>query len=71
MSRLEKQLADIENLEVVLDRAIIKGSQYGVKNIGEGGQITLWLPASLAYGDKGNRAVRGAHAPQGRQPKAR
>ena len=49
VSRLEKQLADIENLEVVLDRAIIKGSQYGVKNIGEGGQITLWLPASLAY----------------------
>ena len=57
VGRLEKQLADIENLEVVLDRAIIKGSQYGVKNIGEGGQITLWLPASLAYGEKGNRAV--------------
>ena len=57
ISRIEKQLAETENLEIVLNRAVIKGSQYGVKNVGEGGQITLWMPASLAYGANGNRAV--------------
>ncbi|MBE6176050.1 MAG: hypothetical protein E7146_03520 [Rikenellaceae bacterium] len=57
IKRLEKQLDETENLEIVLGRALIKGSQYGVRNVGEGGQITLWLPASLAYGEKGNRIV--------------
>lgn len=57
VSQLEKQLAETENLEIVLGRALIAGSQYGIKNVGEGGEITLWLPASLAYGENGNRVV--------------
>ena len=36
---------------------MIKGSQYGMQKVGEGGDITLWIPASLAYGEKGNKLV--------------
>lgn len=54
---LQKQLEQNENLSVVLDRAMIKGSQYGMQKVGEGGDITLWIPASLAYGAKGNKMV--------------
>ena len=54
---LQKQLEQNENLSVVLERAMIKGSQYGMQKVGEGGEITLWIPASLAYGDKGNKLV--------------
>ena len=57
LNHIRKQLDEAENLDIVLGRAMIKGSQYGIQNIGEGGTITLWLPASLAYGERGNKAV--------------
>lgn len=57
LERLEAQLAENENLSVVLERAMIKGSQYGMQKVGEGGEITLWIPASLAYGERGNKLV--------------
>ena len=32
---------------------VIRGWTEGMKLIGEGGQITLWIPAELAYGERG------------------
>ena len=35
---------------------VIKGWTEGVQLIGEGGEIMLWIPAELAYGDRGGSA---------------
>ena len=32
---------------------VIKGWTVGMKLVGEGGQITLWIPSELAYGERG------------------
>ena len=57
VERLKSQLEKTENLRIVLERAMIKGSQYGIQKVSEGGDITLWIPASLAYGSRGNKVV--------------
>lgn len=36
---------------------VIKGWTEGMKLVGEGGQITLWIPANLGYGEKGNGSI--------------
>ena len=60
--QLSDQLDDIENLRVPVSKALLKGLQYGIQNIGEGGEITVWMPASLAFGEQGNRIVPGHDA---------
>jgi hypothetical protein len=59
---LTAQLESVENLRVPVSKALLKGLQYGVQNIGEGGDITLWIPAPLAFGERGNRVVHGHDA---------
>jgi FKBP-type peptidyl-prolyl cis-trans isomerase FkpA len=41
-----------ESISFPLNR-VIKGWTEGMKLIGEGGQITLWIPADMAYGERG------------------
>lgn len=57
IKQIEEQIAKVENLRIPLSSSIIKGSQYALKHVSEGGEITIWMPASLAYGERGNRAV--------------
>lgn len=42
-----------ESISFPLNR-VIKGWTEGMKLINEGGQITLWIPSDLAYGERGN-----------------
>lgn len=42
-----------EDVHFLLSR-VIKGWQEGLKRVGEGGSIRLFIPAKLAYGDKWN-----------------
>ena len=40
---------------------VIKGWTEGMKLVGVGGQITLWIPSDLAYGERGAGANIGPH----------
>ena len=57
VQQLKKQLENTENLSIPVSKALLKGMQYAVQNIGEGGEITVWMPSSLAFGERGNRIV--------------
>ena len=41
-----------ESISFALNR-VIKGWTEGMKLVGEGGQITLWIPSDMAYGERG------------------
>lgn len=43
--------------KVTLQRFFVRGATDALKLIGEGGKITIWMPSTLAYGPRGNRAV--------------
>ena len=49
-----------ETVEFPLNR-VIKGWTEGMKLVGEGGSITLWIPSNLAYGPEGAGRMIGAN----------
>lgn len=57
IGQIEAQIERLENLRIPLKNSIIKGAQYAMQNVSVDGEITIWLPASLAYGERGNRVV--------------
>lgn len=62
IKQLTDQLNNIENLRIPVSKGLLKGLQYAVQNVGEGGEITVWIPAPLAFGERGNRLVHGNDA---------
>lgn len=62
IQQLSDQLNSIENLRIPVSKSLLKGLQYAVQNVGEGGEITVWMPSSLAFGERGNRVVHGHDA---------
>lgn len=57
IDKIEEQIRKTENLRIPLSNSMITGAQYALKNVGKGGEITIWMPAALAYGERGNRVV--------------
>ena len=57
---LQQQLDQSETVEFPLNR-VIKGWTEGMKLVGEGGSITLWIPSNLAYGPEGAGRMIGAN----------
>lgn len=56
---IKTQIETNENLRIPVTSALVKGAMYGVRNVGEGGELTLWMPSSLAFGSRGNRYIAG------------
>lgn len=52
----DKVTDDAEPVKFTLDR-VIKGWTEGIQFIGEGGEIELFIPAELAYGERGNQGI--------------
>ena len=48
--------ADDSPIRLTLDR-VVAGWTEGLQLIGEGGEIELYLPSELAYGEQGNQAI--------------
>lgn len=57
IAKLEEQVLSTEQPTIPLVQFRIPGATEAMKKIGVGGEITVWMPAELAYGARGNRAV--------------
>ncbi|MBQ5737354.1 MAG: FKBP-type peptidyl-prolyl cis-trans isomerase, partial [Alistipes sp.] len=49
-----------ESISFTLNQ-VIRGWTEGMKLVGEGGQITLWIPSEMAYGERGTNHGIGAN----------
>lgn len=48
--------ADADSVRFTLAR-VVKGWQEGIKLVGEGGRIKLFVPSALGYGERGNQGI--------------
>lgn len=48
--------ADADSVQLTLNR-VIPGWTEGIQLIGEGGEIDLFIPGNLAYGERGNQGI--------------
>lgn len=58
--RIEQALADAEEAaapSILVDNLAMKGAMEAVKKIGVDGEITVYMPAALAYGSRGRHVV--------------
>lgn len=58
LAAYEEQIEETERPTIPLNRLAVIGARYAMSIIGEGGKMTIWMPASLAYGSTGNRTVQ-------------
>ena len=47
---------DRDSVRFTLDR-VVRGWTEGIKQVGEGGTIELYVPAALGYGERGNQGI--------------
>lgn len=52
----ERSVSDGDPIELTLDR-VIPGWTEGIQLIGEGGEIELYIPAALGYGESGTQGI--------------
>ena len=57
LAKLEEQAAKAEQPTIPIAQFRVPGAIEAMKLIGVGGDITVWIPAELAYGARGNRVV--------------
>lgn len=57
IAKYEEQIAATEQPTIPLRQLRIPGAIEALQLVGVGGDITVWMPAELAYGVRGNRAV--------------
>jgi FKBP-type peptidyl-prolyl cis-trans isomerase FkpA len=54
----EEHLKKVSKPSMLASSLKLRGAQEALRLIGVGGEITIWMPAALAYGEKGNRSVQ-------------
>ena len=56
-SLLDGKVFDQNDSTMFIANRVIKGWTEGLGYLGEGGEATFYIPAELAYGSRGNRAI--------------
>jgi FKBP-type peptidyl-prolyl cis-trans isomerase FkpA len=53
----EEHLKKVSKPSMLASNLKLRGAQEALRLIGVGGEITIWMPANLAYGEDGNRFI--------------
>ncbi len=55
VAKMEESYAKTYTPTITLQQLGVRGAIEALKLVGKGGEITMWLPSELAYGERGNR----------------